>query len=538
MKPADKIKELIKKSDVRIDTETDRRILSDAMRHLEKLKQRKSAERQPNIWRSIMRSRMTKLAAAAVIVIAVVLSINVCDRSINAAYALEQTIEANHTIKTIHLREFLCEDGDETGEFVDCWIKYNDAGLVSNVRQNFHGDVGEDDDNLRFTVWNEGVCKTWYPLKRRSVVIVIRESNAEEYWQDFANKYDPKLILQRLYDEQEDGVTELRIEGPSQSNDSIYVEAINSVDKTRLKLIVDSETKLVKQFSIYGLCGREDELDFRVEFLVYNQPIDPSVFELSGIPDDALVVNRIGQFAGLERGGLTDEEIAVKVVRECLEATIAQNYNQVIRLMEGAPGDSFEKFVEEEFGAKLSRVISIGQPEPHDIWSIILCVPCEIEVENEERGKWVVNIIATAKPIDAGDRWIVHPEIYNHLGLLGIEQGDLTKDEIAVRVVRECLEATIAQDYNEVSRLMEGAPGDSFEKFIEEEFGARLVRVVSIGQPEPHERWKIILCVPCEIEVENEEGGKWIVNIIATAKPIGYQPIHRWIVDAEIEVNE
>ena len=71
MKPADKIKELINKSDVQTTSETDKRILGGALKHLEKLKQKKSAPNQPNIWRTIMKTRIPKLAAAAAIVIIV-----------------------------------------------------------------------------------------------------------------------------------------------------------------------------------------------------------------------------------------------------------------------------------------------------------------------------------------------------------------------------------------------------------------------------------------------------------------------------------
>jgi len=47
MKPADKIKELISKSDVTTGPRTDKRILGDALEHLEKLKHKKSAPIQP-----------------------------------------------------------------------------------------------------------------------------------------------------------------------------------------------------------------------------------------------------------------------------------------------------------------------------------------------------------------------------------------------------------------------------------------------------------------------------------------------------------
>ena len=319
-----------------------------------------------NFGRIIMKTRITKLAAAAVVIIAVALSITLLDKAVTPAYALEQTIEANHTIQTIHLRMRWGSEDIENNEFMDCWAKYDDAGLVSNFRWNLYGDVHEDDDNLKFTVWNEGVVKIWMPLK--NVVIIHRVNNSQEGWQRFAEEYDPKLILQQLYDDsQNNAAIELTISEPDQDGDSIYVEAINSDNNTRLELVVDSETKLVTQLSKYSLGEQEDELIKRIEFLAYNQPIDPYVFELSGIPDDALIYDQVDQLVGLEKGDLTDDEIAVKVVRECLEATIAQDYEEVSRLMEGDPGDSFKDFLEEEFEARLiidsfSRCIDVYYP--------------------------------------------------------------------------------------------------------------------------------------------------------------------------------
>jgi hypothetical protein len=71
MKQEDKIKKLINESDVTTSSDADKRILADALEHLEKLKQKKLAQAQPNIWRIIMKNRIPKLAAAAVIAIIV-----------------------------------------------------------------------------------------------------------------------------------------------------------------------------------------------------------------------------------------------------------------------------------------------------------------------------------------------------------------------------------------------------------------------------------------------------------------------------------
>ena len=75
MKPEDKIKKLINESDVTTSSDTDKRILSGALEHLDKLKQKNSAVPRPNIWRTIMKSKTSKMAAAAVIIALVVLGL-------------------------------------------------------------------------------------------------------------------------------------------------------------------------------------------------------------------------------------------------------------------------------------------------------------------------------------------------------------------------------------------------------------------------------------------------------------------------------
>jgi len=75
MNPEDKVKKLINESDVTTSSDTDKRILAGALEHLGKLKQKNSVGSQPNIWRTIMKSKTSKMAAAAVIIALVVLGL-------------------------------------------------------------------------------------------------------------------------------------------------------------------------------------------------------------------------------------------------------------------------------------------------------------------------------------------------------------------------------------------------------------------------------------------------------------------------------
>ena len=76
MSSAEKIKKLFAKSDITVNSKVDDRIVSDALTALNKSEKMKSVSAEPKIWRMIMKSRITKLAAAAAIIIAVMLGIN------------------------------------------------------------------------------------------------------------------------------------------------------------------------------------------------------------------------------------------------------------------------------------------------------------------------------------------------------------------------------------------------------------------------------------------------------------------------------
>jgi subtilisin family serine protease len=390
---------------VSANPETRGRIWREVLQAQEQSAKTKSTLILPNLWKMIMRSPLTKLTTAAVMVVATLPLVFFFDRGVTPVYALEQTIEANHAIKTIYLRIVEGDPKIENNEFTDCWIKYDDAGLVSNFRCDIYEDESE---KHAYAVWNEGVLKIWRPSQ--NTVIIVRVNDMEKYWEDFAKEYDPKLVFQWLYVSRGNQANQLHIDKPAEDSHSIYVTATNSIDKTRLKLVIDPQTKLVKKLLKYRLGEKEDKLDTQIDVLAYNQSIDPSMFELSGIPDDALVIDQIDQLVGLEQGNLTNNEIVVKVVRETLEATIAKDYEKVSRLMEGVPGHTVEEFIREEFDARLVGVTSIGQPMPHERSRYHIYVPCEIEVENKERGKWTVNIIAMTELVDyqAGRRWVMH----------------------------------------------------------------------------------------------------------------------------------
>ncbi|MHC4555711.1 MAG: hypothetical protein ACYS80_00245 [Planctomycetota bacterium] len=137
MKHTENIEKIIEKSylknlNVPACTEMDEKILDNALSVMEESKKYKSVLAGPNIGRFIIKSRMTKIAVAAVIIIAVMLLISVLDKSVTPVYAVEQTIAAIKEVKTVYMTgEFY-----KQGEF-ECWMKFagNPHAYVARQRR-------------------------------------------------------------------------------------------------------------------------------------------------------------------------------------------------------------------------------------------------------------------------------------------------------------------------------------------------------------------------------------------------------------------
>ncbi len=111
MSSAEKIKRLFAKSDLTVNSKIDDRIINDALAAFDKSEKTQSVSPEPNIWRIIMKSRITKLAAAAVVIIAVMVGMHWIGSSIDGtsilyakvreAIQVSRLIPQSHSIQTI-----------------------------------------------------------------------------------------------------------------------------------------------------------------------------------------------------------------------------------------------------------------------------------------------------------------------------------------------------------------------------------------------------------------------------------------------------
>ena len=124
MKSTKDVEKRIKNVNIVINTEANKKRYSNILQAFKKSKAKEPVATQPNIWRMIMRSRITKLAAAAVIIIAVFLCglflqhyNNVTDFSLLAkAFAAENNLFTGEDIVHIKNEIIVFPTGEGSGE--------------------------------------------------------------------------------------------------------------------------------------------------------------------------------------------------------------------------------------------------------------------------------------------------------------------------------------------------------------------------------------------------------------------------------------
>jgi len=354
--------------------------------------------------RIIMTSTITKIAAAAVVIAAVALSINVWDRTTPAAYALEQTVEANHTVRSLHIRDFKSGE-DEPKEF---WLQFDDRGQVQSVRA-YMPEWDSPSDGAKTIIWQEGKAKVWF--KKKNALLTVRDERLAQQMLGLAQQVDPRLAVERLREQEQQGKVKMEIDEPSDRTEPIAVTATYGPEGSRagrrIVLSVDQATKLVTAMEVYQLKDNDYQQVGLMEFHDYNQTIDPGMFTLDGeIPADAMRVDQTTQEVGLAQGNLSDEEVAVEVARRFFTALMAEDYAAAGQFLEGIPAEKMR----EMFGPiKVLRIISIGPAAPHpNPGTKGLAVPCTVEIQKDgQTSEWKLDRLGVRQVYNQPGRWTI-----------------------------------------------------------------------------------------------------------------------------------
>ena len=228
------------------------------------------------IWRIIMKNQMTKLAAAAVIVLAIVLCISILNHTSTPVWAIEQTIEAIEGFKAIY-SSGITIDEDGTEFEVEFWARPNKDGTGS-------GDFRMETKGGRLTVVNEEQNVTYKYDPNNNVVLV--ENGIGFYCRPWVDGKFFRIMKDVCEDWQEKYRTD-----ESTGRDCVFVTARNPESNQSYEFQFDLETKLPVHGKVWQNSDFKGEPNITANEIVYNPELPDGIFDFE-IPKGAQVIKK------------------------------------------------------------------------------------------------------------------------------------------------------------------------------------------------------------------------------------------------------
>ena len=330
-------------------------------------------------------SRWSKVAFITLALVIGAVWLGLLDKSTGPAYALEQTADAVRDMRFFHFRYLTGSDGPDR----EAWIEYDPNGLIRNVRVNFY--------SIKATmVWSPRDTQYWQWESEEFLIF-----DDEEYTDKilfFVQRYDPRQAIGYLQQRAEQGGIQVDIGPSDRSTDPITVTVtydpnafVIGAPKPRMRELfhIDPSTKLVTQVEVHAFQeGRYVDKGLW-DYVDYNRPFEPGIFDLrSEVPPDVNCSDTTGILMGIEQGRLSDEEIAVKVVREFLDAWASKDYDRAIQIHGYAAAREAKRIRDKLLQRRnIIRVVSVGPPVVPERPLRGLLTPCTIEYEEDGRVK-------------------------------------------------------------------------------------------------------------------------------------------------------
>jgi hypothetical protein len=304
-----------------------------------------------NLWRIIMKNRITKLAAAVVLMIAGVTGfIAFVYNGAQPAYAVEQTIEALRQVTIVHMYGELFKGGK-----FEWWMKINPETDKPESMSMF-----SSDSNVHKVCTPDLV---FYCDTLQNIVMIDREDSTLEHIGIRFNHFFEDTV--------EEAKKSGEIEIQTQAGD--YIIMIKEYDGKRLyQYKVNGRSKL----PVSMICLRNDDQGESVKSLDkinYNEELPVGIFE---IPKNARVIEKNYKLDDPEKGlvieGVSEEEACAQIAEEISQAIIDHNWLVIKKLFPLA-----ELFTNEELETKVSgdneitELLSVGKAQQMDnIWKI------------------------------------------------------------------------------------------------------------------------------------------------------------------------
>jgi len=349
-------------------TELHDRMLNDVLNAQEKSKTTTSAATGPRIGRIIMKSSITKLAAAAVIIIAIVLATNFMNTSmptVSAQEVLAQATKAVANLRSVYIKAQIRTIPHDNFELIRL-----DYDFVPN-------EMWKEFDGTPQGKWRIEKPGRVVVMDGQSSLLLIRPNHAAKgtITTGFVGWLKPLFDVDKVLDSeirraQEQGSELLlthqqgldgkdkllvSVEALAQgdfTNDWLRNKSISASDNLRIYTF-DAETKLLETLEVYVHTAGEDVLVLQITDIEYNLDIDPELFSLE-LPEDVIWYGQPKELADNEKY----EQMGPKETTQAFfEACADENWDEFLKFWSASAVD---QQIKDYLGG--IEIISIGEP--------------------------------------------------------------------------------------------------------------------------------------------------------------------------------
>jgi len=291
-------KRLLENGQTFAETDLENAVFDQIVRsqHL-KLKKSKKIDRQFQLWRIIMKSRITKFATAAVIIVAVALTANIFNNTIptaSAAEVLQDAIDAVSDLWSVHIEARMRTLPADNFMYINLELDFVPIRMWKSIDQNgvlkwriqkpYRYTVmdGQEATMVIRDSWAiKGRCRDFgcFDLRWLGQLLNIDELLENE----LQNAQKPSRREYFIRHEKVNGVDKIVLEVESfahvSADDYLRNKFINDSDNLRVYYF-GAQTKLLQSLEIYVHTEDEDVLIFEITDIELNTELDPALFEL------------------------------------------------------------------------------------------------------------------------------------------------------------------------------------------------------------------------------------------------------------------
>jgi outer membrane lipoprotein-sorting protein len=368
MKPEEKVEQMVRNLRESAGAETHARILGHLLAVQKEHKQQPPAALRPELGRTLMRSPITKLAAAAVVLVAAALTISFLVKSTPTASAAEilyQAAAAMDGLTSFHIKVQMRTPPNDNFNTIGLDYDFTPIDFWKQATDDEWGKWRLEEPG-RIVVMN-GQESTML-MKNSNTVHEVEDRDPERYWKECLVEVD-KVMAREAQNASEhpaqftsyretgsDGremiVVSVEMQSKVPPTDHLRNRSIEDSDHLKIYRF-DAQTKLLEDLEIHVHDTGRDVLVFQLLEAQYNTELDPSLFSLD-LPENVIrttAMEVLPDNAKYEQ--MTPKEGATAFFTACAE----ENWDEVLKYL-GQTG--VPQMMKDHLGGL--EVISIGEP--------------------------------------------------------------------------------------------------------------------------------------------------------------------------------